>query len=75
MKLVEEDTTGQVYAHNCRRTKDGKLFFGADRRRGPRRTQRDRRKDIRFEADRRTNAGRRKEDFDMRDYQVKLEIL
>lgn len=70
MKLVEEDSTGRVYAHNMRKDRGDKLFFGADRRRGPRRINADRRASIRFEADRRQNAGRRKSDFDMRDYQV-----
>ena len=71
MKLVEEDLTGRVYSHNDRRSAD-RPFFGMDRRRGPRRVKGDRRTSIRFEADRRTNAGRRKSDFDMRDYQVNL---
>ena len=72
MKLPEEDLTGQVFAHNMRKTDDGKVFFGADRRITARRHTVDRRFSVRFEADRRDNADRRKSDFDMRDYQVKV---
>ena len=75
MKLVEEDITGQVFAHNMRKNHNDKLFFGADRRVNSRRHTIDRRSNVRFEADRRSNTGRRKSDFDMRDYQIRLEVI
>lgn len=76
MKLVEEDLTGRVFAHGKRKTTNGNQpFFGADRRMGPRRSKTDRRSAIRFEAERRVNAGRRKDDFDMRAYQTDLTLL